>query len=144
VDINVCRKGEDRPFAYVQCKAWHLYKVGIKSVRELFGTMAIDGIRTGYFFTTGEYTAEAYELVRGKEMELVTGNMLLAKLNELSETDRIELLVHATQDDYTTPTCPQCDIKMVRRIGSTGEFWGCPNYSRRPSCRQTFKLRATI
>ena len=61
VDIHVFKQGEQRPFAYVQCKAWHTYKVGVKPVRELFGVMAADGIGTGYFVTTGEFTAEAWE-----------------------------------------------------------------------------------
>ncbi len=30
--------------------------------------------------------------------------------------------------------CPNCHIPLVKRIGSYGEFWGCPNY---PRCRYT-------
>jgi restriction system protein len=141
VDIHLTRRGETKPFAYVQCKAWHAYKVGVKPVRELFGVMAADGISSGYFVTTGDFTAEALEFAQSKPLKLVTGDYLLEKLNSLPETDRVELLRDATLGDYTTPTCPRCDVKMVLRPGSDGEFWGCPNYTSRPRCFQTFKLR---
>jgi restriction system protein len=143
VDIHVYKPGEDRPFAYVQCKAWYAYKVGVKPIRELFGVMAADSVHTGYFITTGIFTAEAQEFAKGRDMKLVTGSYLLEKLNSLSEADRSELLHQVTAGDYTTPTCPRCDLKMVRRTGPDGDFWGCSNYSRRPSCRQTFKMRQT-
>jgi len=141
VDILLFNRGENSPFAYVQCKAWHQYKVGIKPVRELFGVMASDEIQIGYFVTTGEFTEEAARFARGKEMTLVDGSSLLAEINALPESDRSAILQRVTAGDYTTPTCPRCDVKMVRRTGGGGDFWGCPNYSRRPSCRQTFKLR---
>ncbi len=141
VDVLVSKKGDPTPFAYVQCKAWHQYKVGIKPVRELFGVMASDRIQRGYFVTTGEFTEEALCFAQGKEMILLTGRDMLSKINALSESDRTEILRRITAGDYTTPTCPRCDVKMVRRTGSDGDFWGCVNYSKRPSCRQTFKMR---
>ena len=143
VDIQLFRKGEERPFAYVQCKAWHVYRVPVKSVRELFGVMAADEIGTGYFVTTGDFTSEALEFAQGKPLKLVTGDYLLEKLNSLPEAGRSELLHDATLGDYTTPTCPRCDIKMVLRHGPSGGFWGCPNFRLRwpHRCKQTFRLR---
>ena len=35
VDILLSKPGEVQPYAYVQCKAWRKYNVGIKAVREL-------------------------------------------------------------------------------------------------------------
>jgi len=141
VDIHLAKKGETTPFAYVQCKAWYAYKVGVKPIRELFGVMAADGIGTGYFVTTGDFTVEAQQFALGKGMKLVSGAYLLERLGSLPEPHRSELLREATLGDYTTPTCPRCDEKMVLRSGPDGEFWGCRYFSRRPSCRQTFKLR---
>jgi len=143
VDILLSNHGESSPFAYVQCKAWHQYKVGIKPVRELFGVMASEKIRAGFFFTTGEFTEEAVRFVQGKEMTLVDGSSLPAEVNALPDMDRSAILHQVTVGDYTTPTCRRCDVKMVRRTGSDGDFWGCPNYSRQPRCKQTFKLRET-
>jgi hypothetical protein len=143
VDIHLFRTNDKRPFAYVQCKAWHTYDVGVKPVRELFGVMAADGIGTGYFVTSGDFTADALEFAKGQPLKLVTGDHLLEKLNSLPEGDRSELLYDVTQGDYTTPTCPRCDLKMVLRHGPTGEFWGCPNFRLRwpQRCKQTFKRR---
>jgi restriction system protein len=141
VDILVSSPGENQPSAYVQCKAWRSYKVGIKPVRELLGVMSADGIRSGYFVTSGEFTFEALEFARGKALTLMTGNNLVQKIAALSDSDRADLLREVTAGDYTTPTCPRCDIKMVLRSGPIGQFWGCSNYSFRPSCRQTFKMR---
>jgi hypothetical protein len=141
VDILLSRPDDAEPFAYVQCKAWHQYKVGIKPVRELFGVMASDKIPSGFFVTTGEFTEEAVRFVQGKEMTLMAGHRLLTEINALPESDRSSILQRVTAGDYTTPTCPRCDLKMVRRTGSSGDFWGCINYSKRPSCRQTFKMR---
>jgi hypothetical protein len=142
VDIHLTRHGEAEPFAYVQCKAWHVYDVGVKPVRELLGVMTAKGIKTGYFVTTGNFTTEATAFAKDQPLKLVSGEYFLEKLNSLPEADRIELLHDVTQGDYTTPTCPRCDVKMVLRTGSDGDFWGCPNYSKRPSCRQTFNLRS--
>jgi hypothetical protein len=141
VDIKLYKNGDAHASAYVQCKAWHVYNVGIKPIRELVGVMTMDGIPTGYFYTTGEFTAEVNELAQGRGLIPINGTRFLADLNSLPEVDRSELLRLATEGDYTTPTCPRCDIKMVRRVGSTGEFWGCLNYSRRPSCRLILKSR---
>jgi hypothetical protein len=144
VDILLFRQNEERPFAYVQCKAWHTYDVGVKPVRELFGVMAAEKISTGYFVTTGCFTSEALEFAQGKPLKLVTGDYLLERLNSLAEAARSELLHDATYGDYATPTCPRCDVKMVLRHGPTGDFWGCPNFRLRwpKRCKQTFKLRA--
>jgi restriction system protein len=143
VDIHLFRQNEERPFAYAQCKAWHAYTVGVKPVRELIGVLAHDRIGVGYFVTTGDFTAEAVAFSQGQPLKLVTGDYLLERLNSLPESDRVELLRDVTQGDYTTPTCPRCDIKMVLRHGPTGDFWGCPNFRLRwpQKCKQTFKLR---
>jgi hypothetical protein len=146
VDIHLFRQKEEHPFAYVQCKAWHIYDVGVKPVRELFGVMAADDIGTGYFVTTGDFTSEALEFAQGKPLKLITGDYLLEKLNALRDSDRAELLRDVTKGDYMTPTCPRCDIKMVLRHGPASDFWGCPNYRLRwpQRCKQTFRLRDNV
>jgi len=140
VDVYVYRQGEGRPFACVQCKAWHTYKVGVKPVRELFGVMAAEGINEGFFATTGQFTEEAREFASGKALSLLTGDIVIEKVNALPDGVRTALLRGLTEGDYTTPTCPSCDVKMVLRTAKDGEFWGCPNYGAR-RCRQTFKFK---
>jgi restriction system protein len=138
VDLVLRKAGETEPFAYVQCKAWNTYLVGVKPVRELFGVMAADGVRKGYFVCTGAYTPEAIAFAEGKPLKLVTGEELLEKLNGLDSELRTCLLGEVLSGDYTTPTCPRCDTKMVRREGKDGGvFWGCTSF---PKCWQRFPI----
>jgi len=126
-----------KPAAILQCKAWNTYHVGVKPVRELLGVMAHNGVSKGIFLATGNFTREAVEFADASPIELVTGQDFLAKINELPADFKEELLREATKGDYVTPTCPACGIKMVKRSGNRGEFWGCHNY---PRCRQRFAV----
>jgi len=138
VDIVVRKEtATGSEYAYVQCKAWKAYTVGVKPIRELFGVMAADGVPKGYFVSTGGFTSEAQDFASYKPLTLVTGWILLEKLNDLKAEQRRELYQEATSGDYTTPTCPSCDVKMTLRNGKNGEFWGCRSY---PKCRQTFAI----
>ena len=137
VDILIFQPGQTQPQACVQCKAWNTYDVGVKPVRELYGVMAGDNIPKGYFITTGNFTKEASTFAQGKALVLIDGRQFLDALNSLPGLDREAILSEVTSGDYTTPTCPRCDVKMVQREGSKGAFWGCRSY---PRCRQTFKM----
>ena len=130
-----------QPVAVIQCKAWS-NKVGVKPVRELLGVMTAKQVQRGIFVTTSDYTGEAKEFASGVAgLELIDGYNLLERIQVLSPDKRASLLETATLGDYTTPTCPRCDVKMVSREakkgGSVGSvFWGCRHY---PRCKQTFK-----
>lgn len=139
VDL-VLRQEPDGPvIGIVQCKTW-ASSVGVKPVRELFGVMAAEGVAQGHFVCCGGYTQEAVEWAKYKPMHLITGEELVIRLNRLPEGNRSVLRAKVTSGDYTTPTCPSCEIKMVRRSGKNGEFYGCPNYPR--GCRSTLNVKA--
>jgi restriction system protein len=137
VDIHIYADGDSNPAMIVQCKAWNAYKVGIKPIRELFGVMANEGVTEGVFLTTGQFTQEAREFRQGDKLHLWDGSEFLQKIENLVTDKRAALLGVATKGDFTTPTCPSCDKKMVKRKPKRGgeEFWGCRNY---PRCKQTF------
>jgi hypothetical protein len=143
VDIHLLHPDTNQVGSIVQCKSWHVYDVGVKPVRELYGVMAADHIPEGVFVTTGDYTAEARSFAAGKQLTLIDGRDLLARLAALPSEKQASLLAAITAGDYKTPTCPRCGIKMVRRqnkkqlLGSSA-FWGCPSY---PRCRQTFPIK---
>lgn len=139
VDVRLYRIDAPDPDAIIQCKAWNSQRVGVKPVRELLGVMAHEGVSSGYFLTTGDYTAEAVEFAKGKTLRLISGEVLLEKIRALPDEAQQRLLLLATAGDYMTPTCPSCGIKMVRRKSSRGDFWGCSNY---PRCRQKFFMKA--
>jgi|GEM_PF-2164949 len=133
----------DKVLGVVQCKAWANRRVGVKPVRELFGVQMDRGVSLAVFMASGDYTDDARAFAEGKHVELITGNKLLALLGGLPVDAGEDLLRTVTDGDYTTPTCPQCDVKMVPRTARKGpyvgnRFWGCPNY---PRCRKRFWMR---
>jgi hypothetical protein len=143
VDVELRQLGQDKPVGYAQCKAWTTYKVGVKPIRELYGVMAAEHVQHGVFVTTSIFTEEACEFARGKDLELVDGATLIGFIKRLPPDQQQELLKTAFAGDFSTPTCPNCDIKMVSRTAHKGKdvgstFWGCRNY---PRCKQTFKMR---
>lgn len=140
IDFTVHSPNQEKPIALGQCKAWNSYKVGVKPVRELFGVMAAERVPNGIFLTTGRFTEEALTWSQGKPLQLVNGDEFIKLIHQLPEDKQARLLKVATAGDYKTPTCPQCDIKMVLRTSRKGKakgstFWGCRNY---PKCHQKF------
>ena len=72
---------------------------------------------------------------------LFNGNDIIKEILELDELANEKLLMFATNGDYQTPTCPKCDIKMVKKKNKKDPdivFWGCRNY---PKCTQTFQFK---
>jgi len=65
--------------------------------------------------------------------------MLLMMIKRLPKVSQKKLMALASAGDYVTPTCPSCGIKMIRRSGRRGEFWGCRKY---PRCRRIFHAKA--
>lgn len=145
VDVMLYQMGQDTPVGIAQCKAWTTYSVGVKPVRELYGVMAAEHVKHGVFVTTSVFTEEASDFAKGKNLELVDGQRLLHFINQLEPMRRQELRRIAFAGDYSTPTCPNCNIKMVLRTASKGRdigshFWGCAKY---PRCRQTFRISSS-
>ena len=139
IDVKLFVQGKTDPFAVVQCKAWNAKSVGVAPVRELLGVMVHEKVAKGIFVTTGDYTPDAVAFAKTNPINLITGEMLAKGIQALSDDAQARLLAVATEGDYTTPTCPSCGIKMVRRSSDRGEFWGCRNY---PRCHQTFQIKA--
>lgn len=136
---------ETEVFGVVQCKAWNAYRVGVKPIRELFGVKTAEKAPLGVFITSGEYTREALEFAEGKSLKLLTGVSLLKLITSLPGEEQQQLLRKVTMGDYTTPSCPSCGTKMVKRATSKGRnvgnlFWGCANY---PKCKNTLKAKST-
>lgn len=141
VDVLLYQQEGETPVIIIQCKSWSK-KVGVNAVRELYGVMASEQIGYGVFATTSDYTNEARKWIEGKSMQLLSGTDLVTLFNQLPEDQKTYLIQFATFEDYSTPTCPTCDQKMVKRTAAKGKsagssFWGCDNY---PRCKQTFKI----
>jgi len=141
VDVVLYQQGVQTPAIIIQCKSWS-NKVGVKAIRELYGVMAGEGIEYGVFATTSGYTQEAIDWADGKRLQLMNGDDFITAFNQLPEDKKIQLLQFATSGEYTTPSCPSCDTKMIQRTAKKGKsagsvFWGCTTY---PRCKQAFKI----
>ena len=141
VDVVLYQQGVQTPAIIIQCKSWS-NKVGVKAIRELYGVMAGEGIEYGVFATTSGYTQKAIDWADGKRLQLMNGDDFVTAFNQLPEDQKIRLLQFATSGEYTTPSCPSCDTKMIQRTAKKGKsagsvFWGCTTY---PRCKQAFKI----
>jgi len=85
--------------------------------------MAHEKVAKGIFVTTGEYTQEAIAFANENPITLITGEMLMKGILALPDDAKGRLLAVATEGDYTTPSCPSCGIKMIRRSSDRGAFW---------------------
>lgn len=130
VDVYLYRAGQGRPYCYVQCKAWGSRVVKVDEMRALFGVMAAQGVRDGVFATTSDFSADARAFARQNNIALVDADELVTQFGKLAEDVRRRILTTITAGDFTTPTCPQCDTKMIWK--ESAGFWGCPSY---PRCR---------
>ena len=139
IDVKLFRVDPEKPIAIVQCKAWNVYSVGVKEIRELLGVMAHEKVGRGVFITTATYTQDALNFGSANPIQLIDGAAFVAKLLELPKHHQHTLLELAFQGDYKTPTCPSCGIKTIKRDSKRGPFFGCENY---PRCKTTFKFKS--
>ncbi len=131
VDLVLAKDGERH---FVQCKQWRAFKVGVSTVRELYGVMAAHGAAGGFVVTSGQFTAAAREFASGRNISLIDGPALRAFIEEVQTVPAMR------QSDI--PACPQCGSAMVRRTAKRGanaggNFWGCSKY---PACRGVWEI----
>ncbi len=151
VDL-VLTKGNEKFF--VQCKQWKAYKVGVSTVRELYGVMAAKGATGGFVVTSGRFTADAVEFAQGRNIELVDGPRLFAMIQRARRTGAYPSLsipadspaqaqrpgiTAVAKAETASPDCPRCGASMQLRTARQGanagsNFWGCSTY---PKCRGT-------
>ncbi len=66
--------------------------IPVKPLQDLFGALSEAEIRRGYVVTTGKFSVEARDFAEEKHFTLLTGDMLLEKLNALPPPARSDLL----------------------------------------------------
>ncbi len=132
IDAKVFDPASGKVKRLIQCKAYN-QRLKVDFIRAFYGVMAHEGVESATFYTTDSFSRDCVEFAQGKNLELVDGATLVARIKQLDLPNQIRLFETATEGDYTTPTCPSCGTKMrliPRKIGR--DFWGCRNY---PKCR---------
>ena len=133
VDVVIAdQRDPGKNFAVAQCKSWSSKPVGVEPVRALWGAKDHFKANLALFYGLSGFTPDARTFAEGKHLKLISGEELLQQIMAMPDQDRAVLLAAITRGDYTTPTCPTCDIKMHRRAGKDGkpDFWGCNNFRR--------------
>lgn len=119
----------------VQCKNWRSRKVGVPTIRELFGVVTAENAAEGIIVCSGHFTNEAIDFAKGKPITLVDGAALSRLIGDVQKSPKIQMAVKDT-------ACPVCRSPMVMRTARRGKnagngFWGC---SRFPRCKGTRSL----
>lgn len=135
VDLALKKEGET---FLVQCKQWKATKVGVATVRELYGVMAANGSTGGFVVTSGIFTDEARAFAVGRNIELMDGKALHALIRGVSVPSKSAPVLQVI-DTASEPVCPVCQSAMVKRTAKRGAnsgnaFWGCTQY---PACKGT-------
>ena len=117
----------------VQCKQWKVSKVGVATVRELYGVMAAERAVGGFVVASGAFTDDAKEFAEGRSIKLVDARRLRAMIGSAV----VQKEPVAQSAGSVAPACPKCGSSMVERTAKSGSnagkaFWGC---SRFPACR---------
>lgn len=125
----------------VQCKQWRAMKVGVSTIRELYGVMAAKAAASGIVVTSGRFTADAVEFASGRNIKLVEGDELRRMIRE-AKGARGATVVRTAELPRTGTSatgCPQCGSPMIKRVAKRGgnagqSFYGCSRY---PACHGT-------
>lgn len=138
VDLVLRKDGEKY---LVQCKQWKAYKVGVSTIRELYGVMAAEGAVGGFVVTSGVFSADAKSFAEGRNINLIGGTELtnMIKKSQVQQQASTTKPLRTPENVAATaaPSCPNCGSGMVKRTVRQGAnignvFWGCSVY---PKCR---------
>lgn len=145
VDVEL-RMGSDKYL--VQCKQWKSQKVGVATVRELYGVMTAEGAVGGFVVASGDFTSDARSFAEGRAIKLVHTAEMLKMVTETQKGEAAGLPPAAKPNlpkapaAVATPLCPKCGAPMIlrssKKVGAVGNaFWGCSKF---PGCRGVLKV----
>jgi restriction system protein len=145
IDLLLYKNDSAVPYALVQCKTRTHRDVGVNYIRELLGVMTSEKVDKGILITNSDFTKEALKFANDNKIEPVHIHKLWMMLDELDADKKAHLVNFLESSDFTTPTCPNCEVKLVERVTKKGKnigqrFWGCQNY---PRCSYSLPMNAT-
>ncbi|UYK84980.1 restriction endonuclease [Xanthomonas sacchari] len=137
----VLRKDGRRTLA--QCKQRKRQQVGVSVVREMYGLLAHHQADAVKIVCVGSYTDDAERFARGKPIELISGQLLLAMIQSARRGGATESFSKPPIEpalvlviDANANACRHCGSMLVQRTNRrTGEsLLGCSQF---PRCRGT-------
>lgn len=112
----------DKDKYFVQCKQWKVMKVGVATVRELYGVMTAERAVGGFVVTSGSIPEDAEVFAEGRSMRLVEAGELRSMIGG-SESAPANSSAKENDVDFS-PACPKCGKSMVKRTAKTGSMAG--------------------
>lgn len=138
VDFYLCAKDSKVRIGAVQCKSWKTKQIDVKVIRELQGVVAAENLRLGLVMYSGKLSKGANDFINRPTVTIKQqGTKQIFEQIQRLDIERQQQLLDATiVGDYLTPSCPNCDVKLViKKAKKSGkEFKACPNF---PRCRYT-------
>lgn len=145
VDIWMEKDGESH---IVQCKQWKARKIGVPTVREMYGIMVSEGANSVSIVTSGSFTRDAKRFSEGKRIKLVDGPKLAnlvrdvrANLGNIKDESASRDSTPGLPASQTSSVlkCTICGGDLVTRTAKKGantgkQFLGCSSF---PKCRYT-------
>lgn len=137
-NLQLHRGDEAQPFSLVHCHPSEGRPVQLEAVTALAAEARDSGVEV-VFVTSGNFSPGAQAFAQTKRISLITGDTFTARFNAVAPKRRAEILDEVMAGDYTTPSCRQCDVKLVLadEVEGRSPTWNCP---RAPRC--TFSLPA--
>lgn len=112
----------------VQAKRVQNY-VGQPVIRDVFGTMIAENADAAFIVTTGKVSKQSRDWIGDKPIHIFTSKDLKAWTEQL----KLQIPKSFNVDEKSTPFCPKCKAKLVKRRAKNGYrkgkyFWGCSRY----------------
>ncbi len=135
IDFYLTVKGEEEPSIIVQCKTRSKKSIGVNYARELLGVMTAEKMSRGILITNRSFTREALSFAKGQPLEMIDVYSFSTVINQFSQEKRVPLIHFLQTTDTSTPTCPNCETKLIVRTAKRGKsvgssFLGCKHYPR--------------
>jgi restriction system protein len=142
IDLILYTKNSLDKHALVQCKTSASKDIGVKVVRELFGVITSEKVNKGILISNTGFSKDAINFANSQGIDLVDVYKLWTMIDGLADEKKDNLVKFLGSIDYTTPTCPKCEVKLIERVSKNGKniggrFWGCKNY---PRCRSSLYM----
>ena len=124
VDLRLRKNGET---TLVQCKHWKVYRVGVSTVRELFGILTAERADHAILVTTGKFTRDAIAFADGKPLTLIDGARLKVIIEQGSRERRGDTYSTWRVGPRTLSARPPSSHRCAHAAGSR---WYCGRQGR--------------
>ncbi len=125
IDVTVRNPLGETSFG-IQCKSWASL-VGVKVVRELFGSIKLAKLDSGFIFARGEFSSDAIREAESLGITLVKGAQIIKMIQSLPVDGMLRLFKIATEGDFMTPSCAACGTKMTLQTKRPA-YWMCSKH----------------